>query len=330
MTSADPELVQAILAACESSEPGAVYRLLETRDERHRVFLTLQLLSEHDGRRAKADQVISGLAWSVFLAKRDRARFLSELVGLLDRIATVEGRPEDQQEFAVAAEQLLDRWHRVAERAMTPEQAARSIPRGRGRRPGSSWRFRVERPPLLDQPIVDSSNNHLTTVFSKLVVDEWFDLQRTDEDRWRIRIGDLGVVVSVDHAGRATRVLVDTPPGPPQPRPGKAPAFRITYVSIDGADVAHIRIVDPHPDLLPVLPTAKLWQAGVPWSILCGRGEESQLDEMTDPAWICRTCKAELGRIQEMIDGARWALARQLAGPQIEDVVRAKLSAVPF
>lgn len=333
MVTADPELVEAILAVCESGEAGAYYRLLERRDERQRLFMTLRVLAEFEDRRGKIDELIGNLGWPTFLPEVGRAGFVDELMDLIDRVEAADDvrelTPIDQrQQLATEAEELLERWHRVAEQHMEPEDIARFRSKP-GHRPGSTWRLRVDRPPLLDDPIVDSSEHHLTTVFSKLVVDDWFNLERTDEDRWQIHIGDLGVVVTVDRYGQASGVHVDTPSGPAgeQSQPS---AFRLVYVRTPDDDRAHIRVLNPHPDLVQVLPIARLWQAGGPWSVLCGQDEESELTEVTNPDVVCRVCKAERTRVEEMIAGARWELARQLAAPDIERAVRAKLAQIPF
>jgi hypothetical protein len=124
-------------------------------------------------------------------------------------------------------------------------------------------------------------------------------------------------------------VLVDTPPQP-ESRTGKHPAFRIRYVRLDEERPAHIQVLDPQPDLVAALPTARLWEAGGPWSILCGRGEDAMIEEVLDPAAVCRMCVRELARVTELVNGARWEVARRLASPDIEVAVRAKLHDVPF
>ncbi|MGH8905737.1 MAG: hypothetical protein ACRD0K_04315 [Egibacteraceae bacterium] len=321
----DDELLEALLAAAGSDDLGPYCRLLEEMDERARLFLTLRLIGTGDLDWA-VRQTLRGLEWTRLLDAPGHARCADELSSLLAQAAATPAPTiQEQQRLAERAEGWCARWRRAAEQA----GAAQDLGRQPARQPGSAWRLRIDRPPLAASPIVDGSERHLATVFSKLVVDDWLDLERTDTDRWRIRVGDVRMLVSVDGNGQAARVLVDTPPQP-QAHTGRSPAFRIRYVRLDGEDPAHIQVLDPQPDLAAALPTARLWEAGPPWSILCGRGQDAAIEEVTDPEGVCRACKRELARITELVDGARWEVARRLASPEIEVAVRARLHEVPF
>ncbi len=262
--------------------------------ERSWLFVALRLAGSGN-RDQTVEQIVGGLEWAGGLKGEARQRCVAELRDLIGRAAQA-AHPtiKEQHALAAEAEEWSARWRPAGQPAAAPE-----------RRPGSAWHLRIDRPPLRHSPIVDGSERHLASVFSKLVVDQWFDLERTEEDRWRIRVGDLTMVVSVDGNGQASRVLVDTPPQPP-PETGKDPAFRLRYVRLDGADPAHLQALDAQPDLVAALPTAGLWEAGGAWSILCGRGDGATIEEVTVPAGVCRACKRELARIEAMVDDARW------------------------
>ncbi|MGH8934162.1 MAG: hypothetical protein ACRDZO_26860 [Egibacteraceae bacterium] len=270
-------------------------RLLEEMVERSWLFVALRLAGVGD-RDVTVEQIVDSLEWAGGLEGEARQRCAAELRDLIGRAAeATHPTIEEQHELAGQAEEWSARWRPAGQPAAEPE-----------RRPGSAWRLRIDRPPLRHSPIVDGSERHLATVFSKLVVDQWFDLERTEEDRWRIRVGDLTMVVSVDGNGQASRVLVDTPPQPPPAEAGKDPAFRIRYVRLDGAEPAHLQVLDPQPDLVAALPTAGLWEAGGAWSILCGRGQDAAIEEVNRPAGVCRACTRELARIEAMVEDARW------------------------
>jgi hypothetical protein len=318
-------LFEAMLAATEAGELGPYYRMLEEMDERSQLFATLRLAGMSDPD-TLVEHIISNMEWARLLPDEARARCVDELRELMNRAAAMaDPTIQEQQKLAMETEDWVGRWRLAAEQA-NPGEDLKPAP---VRRPGSAWRLRIDRPPLLHNAIVDDSEYHLATVFSKLVVDDWFDLEQTNDDLWRIRVGNVSMLVSVDGAGQAARVLVDTPHQPP-PRTGKSSAFHLCYVRLDDERLAHIQVLDPHPDLVAVLPTAALWQAGSPWSILCGRGQDAVIEQISDPERTCRACKRELARITELVEAARWNVARRLASAEIESAVRARLHEVPF
>jgi hypothetical protein len=319
------ELFEALLAATESGELGPYYRMLEEMEERSQLFATLRLagLSDLD---TIVEHIVSGMEWIGLLPAEARTRCVDELRELMNRAAALaDPTIQEQQKLAMETEDWVGQWRLMAQQA-NPDEDLERVP---VRRPGSAWRLRIDRPPLLHNAIVDDSEYHLTTVFSKLVVDDWLDLEQTNDDLWRIRVGNVSMLVSVDGAGQAARVLVDTPPQP-QPHTGKSPAFHLCYVRLDDEQPVHIQVLDPHPDLVAVLPLAALWQAGLPWSILCGRGQDAVIEQVSDPQSLCRACRRELARITELVDAARWDVARRLASPEIERAVRVRLHEVPF